>query len=465
MSSRNRCIGRFCVLAVALSGYTAYAQELEISVSPNPVGSGARAAGMADAFVAVADDATAASWNPAGLVQLERPEISIVGSYNGIIEGFSANWHDEVDSWHHDNNFDLNFLSVTYPLPVLLFGRNASVGLYYQQKYDFSRKFKLKYNLPIVQAGDTTVLNQFDKMDFEQEGSLSTITPAFAMEVTKRLSLGLSVNFWRSTPLSENGWTQTIRGRSFVQYGTTFSLTQVKKEEEYSDFSGENLTLGILWNVTDKWNIGARYDSEFSGTADYSIRANETRDDLSAGSTGSRLGVSPRLNKEQREVHFPATFAFGVAYRPNDRLTWSCDVTSTDWNDFYYRGGSNNRISLVNAGNFDAVWYPPRFERTYTVRLGAEYVFIPDQPEEKLDRLWTVRGGLFYDQEPATREPDNFWGATMGVGLLLKGRVNIDVAYQLRYGHDVNADFIRGIEGFNEDAIQNRFLVSTVIYF
>ncbi len=37
-------------------------QRLEIPSSPNPVGSGARALGMGGAFIAVADDATAASW-------------------------------------------------------------------------------------------------------------------------------------------------------------------------------------------------------------------------------------------------------------------------------------------------------------------------------------------------------------------------------------------------------------------
>ena len=38
-------------------------------------GGGARALGMGSAFVAVADDATAAFWNPAGLVNLERPQV------------------------------------------------------------------------------------------------------------------------------------------------------------------------------------------------------------------------------------------------------------------------------------------------------------------------------------------------------------------------------------------------------
>src|SRR5687767_10612774 len=55
--------------------------SLNFATSPAPVGSGARAAGKSFAFIAVADDATAASHNPGGLVQLERPEVSAVGSY------------------------------------------------------------------------------------------------------------------------------------------------------------------------------------------------------------------------------------------------------------------------------------------------------------------------------------------------------------------------------------------------
>ena len=33
---------------------------------------------MGNAFIAVSDDGTAASWNPAGLSQLRRPELSVV---------------------------------------------------------------------------------------------------------------------------------------------------------------------------------------------------------------------------------------------------------------------------------------------------------------------------------------------------------------------------------------------------
>ncbi len=56
-------------------------QRLEIPSTFNPVGSGARALGMGNAFIAVADDATAASWNPGGLIQLGCPEVSVVGAF------------------------------------------------------------------------------------------------------------------------------------------------------------------------------------------------------------------------------------------------------------------------------------------------------------------------------------------------------------------------------------------------
>ena len=465
------------VIALMLSVVSA-AQELEISVSPSPVGSGARAAGMADAFVAIADDATAASWNPAGLIQLERPEISIVGSFNGVVDEFEALFHEEVNSSHHAENIDLNYFSAAYPLPLR--GRNAIISLNYQRKYDFTRKFTLRYNPSKVYSWGA-VLNSFQTLDFDQQGGLSTLTPAFAIEITPRLSVGLSLNLWRNSFLSDNGWEQVTKFTDLSIIGADLTWSSSLNREEYKDFSGENLTLGVLWNPKPKWSLAARYDTAFTGSADYSIIGSTLR--LTMPSPGAPLsfplGVEPAVRDEQRKVRFPATLAFGVACRLNDRLTLSCDVTRTDWNDFFVKDGHGVRHSLVDFSDLDNDLTAPHFKPTHTVRLGAEYVFIPKDPPEKLSHLWSLRGGLFYDEEPATDKsygfrlpgdngsgkPDPFYGAALGAGLLLNQRVNLDVAYQIRYGNGVNRDFLRGISGFEENAIQHRVLLSTVIYF
>ena len=63
------------------------------------LGVGTRAMGLSGAFAAVADDASAAYWNPAGLVQLDQPQV--LGMYG---------------SYLNDKNRNLYF-SFQYPLP------------------------------------------------------------------------------------------------------------------------------------------------------------------------------------------------------------------------------------------------------------------------------------------------------------------------------------------------------------
>ncbi|MCX5759626.1 MAG: outer membrane protein transport protein, partial [Candidatus Hydrogenedentes bacterium] len=302
-----------CALLLSLCCCASWAQEVEISSSPTPIGAGARAAGMADAFVAVADDATAASWNPAGLVQLERPEISMVGEYASLSERFSANDHDEFRVSNSSDNLDLNYLSIAYPLPFLVLGRNVCVSLNYQRKYDFTRAFRLEYDQ--TQRVGSSIASTFLKMGFKQSGALGCITPAFAFEVTKHLSLGASLNIWRSSFLCDNSWEQTTRSEmeSFFRGHPEYSF--VDTFEQYSGFEGLNVTTGLLWNMTDKWNLGLRYDSAFTGNAKYGSIQTQRR-------LMNPLPIlTPFMVQEKRQVRFQASFAAGLAYRANDRLT------------------------------------------------------------------------------------------------------------------------------------------------
>ena len=70
-------------------------------------GNGARAAGMGNAFVGLADDATAISWNAAGLTQLYSMEASVIGrlSFGSLNTDFQTLTY-EVD---RSSSFQLNF--------------------------------------------------------------------------------------------------------------------------------------------------------------------------------------------------------------------------------------------------------------------------------------------------------------------------------------------------------------------
>jgi hypothetical protein len=129
-----RQIGRLGALALLLAGFllpaTAAAQQgivpLQLSVS-DP---GARSMGFGGAFVALGDDATAAFANPAGLVQLLKPEISVEGRHRSYSEPYTRAGRiegqptgigiDTLDSLQtarsHEDIAGLSFLSFAYPM-------------------------------------------------------------------------------------------------------------------------------------------------------------------------------------------------------------------------------------------------------------------------------------------------------------------------------------------------------------
>ena len=71
------------ILTVTLFVRDSHAQSKgNIHALPLPVGSGARALGQGGAFIAVADDATAASWNPGALMTLLIKSLENKLAYN-----------------------------------------------------------------------------------------------------------------------------------------------------------------------------------------------------------------------------------------------------------------------------------------------------------------------------------------------------------------------------------------------
>jgi long-subunit fatty acid transport protein len=244
--------------------------------APLPSGSGARALGLAGAFTAIADDATAASWNPAGLTQLERPEFSLV--YR-LKDEQNRHWSGNDDyRVGDDDDFGnaLNYLSAA--MPVRLWDRNAVFSINFQEVFDFSQRFHANFadrttsssrssrseTTPNQRIDNTytlengyinltefltthrvTTLDQrlssssLGKLSFEQEGSVQAISPAFAIEVTPTFSLGAAVNIYQEGLLGAN----KIRSHTSAHYyGTMDSTVNITDERTTSgtwSYTGE----------------------------------------------------------------------------------------------------------------------------------------------------------------------------------------------------------------------------------
>jgi hypothetical protein len=149
----------------SVQGHAQSIQRIDVPSSFNPVGSGARALGMGGAFIAVADDATAASWNPGGLVQLERPEISIVGAGFHRTEDSVFGTNPEASGPQRVSNFQVNYFSAVHPFTF--WGRNMVVSLNYQNLYDLTRQWDYPF------ASDSAGLVVNKNVDYAQEGLCS----------------------------------------------------------------------------------------------------------------------------------------------------------------------------------------------------------------------------------------------------------------------------------------------------
>jgi len=424
-------------------------QSVGIASSPNPVGSGARALGMGGAFIAVADDATAASWNPAGLAQLERPEVSIVGDYQYRHEDFSSSTQPEIDTSSSNDNTRLNFLSATYPFSFL--NRNMVISANYQRLYDFDRSFDHPRNISGAVIGKETV-------DFEQDGYLGAIGLAYALEVTPWLSLGATLNVWTDKLGIRNGWDETVKTRSEITAINSpfFGVIPINPpqridvtiEDEYKNFNGTNWNFGLLWNIIPKLSFGAVFKTAFWGDLDHTF-TQTIRD--GSGNVTSAVNIS-----EDVELHLPMSYGGGLSYRFSDRFTMDLDVYRTDWSDYYIKDEQGNKFSPIDGRPKE----DSDVEDTTQVRLGAEYLFL--LPEKQL--VIPVRGGVFYDPEPKDGNPKDFYGIALGSGIGYKKFI-FDIAYQFRWANNVEGDNLITTGDTEVDVRQHSVLGSVIYHF
>ena len=150
----------------------------------------------------------------------------------------------------------------------------------------------------------------------------------------------------------------------------------------------------------------------------------------------------------------PLAYGIGWSRRFTDAFTLAVDIYRTQWDDYLLTDGQGNQFSPIDGRPKAQSQVDP----TTHVRLGGEYVLM--QPHR--GTAIPLRAGLFYDPEPGENGSRDFFGLALGAGLTLP-QLSIDLAYQLRWGPDVDTGNL--IATSKADVIQHTVLASMIYYF
>ncbi len=413
-------------------------QRVEFPSSPNPVGSGARALGMGGAFIAIADDATAASWNPGGLIQLEHPELALVGAAFHRIDENTFGTNPEASGSQPVSKVGLNYLSAT--CPFTLWNRNMVVSVNYQNLYDFTRK----WNHLLTEETSSA------DYDYELKGSLSAFGIAYAIQIVSEFSIGFTLNLWEDG-IYDNEWEERRHRKGAGTNGGGYSF-ETHSLDRYS-FSGVNANLGLLWRMNDNITLGAVLKTPFKADLAHE-HSFYGRIDYASQPPKYDVSVSHPPERKHATMEMPISYGIGVAYKFSDLFMVSLDIYRTEWDDFTLKNSEGIEMSPVTGKRVGESESP---DPTHQVRIGAEHVFT--NSKHKL----AICGGIFYDPSPSEGVPDNFFGFSLGSGFKIKGVV-FDLAYQYRFGNNVGSAILKS-RGFSQDVAEHTVYSSVVIHF
>jgi long-subunit fatty acid transport protein len=395
--------------AAAALGLWLYAgaASAQTDVSLNRAGSGARAAGMGDAFVAVSDDGTAASWNPAGLAQLRQPEFSLVyGVTDRRLEYSALRSLDERFAYTSHGaggtSGSIDFASAALPFQVG--GTAVTLQAGWQRLYQLTAQIGGATDR-VSLADPSLPPTHIDRSD-RLQGDINLLSIASSVKVTGRLSVGASFNFWRGD------WNERV---ALIEQPGTGEPTGFFNAISRDRIRGHNLTVGLLL-AYPSWNVGLVHHAPF--WSDYSTH----------GQVYSSRTPARQVDIGDARFRLPRSIGFGVARRLPARWTLAASATADDWTDAVV-----DRVPGIEGpiNFFDG--QPPEITSsrdTISVNLGVEHLLVREGSVIPL-RMgfgWEPQGAM----DPVTRDPVDYHLVAAGAGYNTNS-FKLDLAVQLRW--------------------------------
>jgi len=399
--------GALCLAILAAAGAEAQPVTIprfDFSFS-NP---GARSLGFAGAFAALADDATAAYANPAGLVQLTRPEVSFEARLWNRSPSFIAGGRAEgeptgqgIDTQRgivfgrdHSRELGPSFASVVIPK-----GR-WSFALYGHQLANFQEQASSQ---GLFLTDEDGFLERFPASQESVDFDVATAGLAAGWRMNDHFSFGLGIVFSEASLKTRSaGFFPDDSSRESF-FGTVSFLPEARFSTSNTSIHGSDVTAnaGMLWRVSEQLSAGLFYrqGAKVKGKTDF---------------VSGPASPFPFSLQNDAELKIPDVAGAGLAYRsPGGRVTLATEVDHVAYSGLVKVFDSED-LTVIGREYFDAWEY----------HVGAEYALIQSQP------IVAFRAGYWIEangDDLAKRRFDHF---TAGLGIAAPG-FQIDLAGDL----------------------------------
>jgi len=365
-------------------------------------GDGSRGKAMGGAFVALADDATAYSWNPAGMVLLQKPEFSFMARmrdqnyrtfypYNpqGNVWGqptyVFSNWHDAIkfDTTNNRNirgasNGNIPMLNYVYPWEKIAIG----FGLNILFDYSIVKSTQASGNSPVYLQDINKGLSWEKKNEREQQDP----GPSGGVAVAFSLGRSLSVGFGIAGAGVNNLNTNKSREEYFpaiASPGNTITNPYYNSIDFGSESGNPTMlaySAGILYRPIPELSFGLVYKD--------SIPTKCTLKSWFVGTGGDKYSnpladdATGYVTVDSINFKYPQFIGTGLAFRMRDVFTISTQVNHIAYSQMDYDPNDN--------------WI---FEDAIEYHIGAEYVFFLGKEK---DILFPLRFGYYL--EPSAQD-------------------------------------------------------------
>lgn len=315
----------YCAVALALlapgAAFAITTVEQNSSIPFSFSNPGARSLAMGGAFVGLADDATAAYTNPAGLtglgleqqvsVEVRRTETTAQYATGGgaTLAPFDTGGIRYGNASDATNG--ISFLSWVLPR------ENWAFALYRHEMLNYENSYT---------TGAVGIGSQFIVNPYEARTDLSVITygASFAYDLTDQLSLGAGLS-WHDFEIDTSAarYDDALGG-----VGSGAALISTQRQNGDDDDVGFNL--GLIFRGSDNFNIGLSYRSapkfEYQGT-------NVAGPAFLAGSFAPGVFTGELLANQAVDFEAPDMLGVGFSWRPTDNLTVNLDINKINYSN------------------------------------------------------------------------------------------------------------------------------------